>query len=791
MLPKSYFGSFDIVVVGDLELSEQHSETKGLFDILKALINPQTGIMVKNDMLLNRFEQEFMYAMEMDYDSPMICSQTLVLGSDGIDFFRAPLYDHGITGMNNLLVTTPYNLPDNRHEFMHDYRTTKQQRQQQGKIKLSSAHKQKQQPQQVIDSGILQIVNAENTTLTTTIKGTMDIYNIMQLMKDALMKVEGFTFVDGSNDDDDHVGGDIFKDQGLCLLVFPEGYIAGRIFGGTDSSTGETKSTVERERAYVGFDIHLWTMTYRIDEVKSALVDAVGSKDVSSYRIVAGGMHGNSEYWSSQDDSKYIGRPIPAQEQEESKNDDAKSGSRLTLDNDVASAIAIEETIQLTMSDEVTAVVVCGEESDSESCISLTVLESHEHVKNVIPIYECAHSDVASNNKGLIEIFYDCEANIVEELTERLQSDKLQMLVLDGTASHRMHQIFNSIFDTYETREQLLHSHSIAVTWSNNEGGGSKKKEPWRREFLDRYRKQIHHDPVKMGEIAIHTTEASQNNESPPSYELRIVSTNNVDANYEFHKLESRIQNRLKLVENVPTVLVEVRTIHGGLYNYVPKGQHNPKQFFQKDYDNTYADEHFTNQITLGRQYVFQYVVDPAVKKLEEKNVDSNLRLDDIDDILYLAMISKEDKLIDPENLNQEKGAVTRQRYVVGDGGVLFVSCRTFNMIAVWDGREHVDVNLVVFEEEDSNAKSDTVNLADTVNKRIKEFSSLKDIAIDTQPRGVGRVVNFPEDFIRPDQPLEQYLPEEYYEEGDYMEEEEYDDEYGYEEENGHLDGEL
>merc|ERR1719162_2801175 len=61
--------------------------------------------------------------MELHLESPGICSQTLVLASDTIDFFHAPIYDHGITDMNNLLYTTSLDGPDNRHEFMHDYRT--------------------------------------------------------------------------------------------------------------------------------------------------------------------------------------------------------------------------------------------------------------------------------------------------------------------------------------------------------------------------------------------------------------------------------------------------------------------------------------------------------------------------------------------------------------------------------------------------------------------------------------------------------------------------------------------
>merc|ERR1712238_280409 len=55
---------------------------------------------------------------------------------------------------------------------------------------------------QTAAGGILQIVNAENSSLTGAMQGTLDINNIAKLIKDALTKVEGFTFekVDGDGD---------------------------------------------------------------------------------------------------------------------------------------------------------------------------------------------------------------------------------------------------------------------------------------------------------------------------------------------------------------------------------------------------------------------------------------------------------------------------------------------------------------------------------------------------------------------------------------------------------------
>jgi len=537
-------------------------------------------------------------------------------------------------------------------------------------------------------------------------------------------------------------------------------------------------------------------------------------------------MYGTSSW---KEDLTNVGIPLPSvtpeKEEEQKKMPTAdprmkkkeEESSSNSLDDDVISAIAFDEVVPLTLSEDVIAVVVCGKKSESGSCTSLSVLKEHKHVKEVIPIYECPSvvdgesgdgngEDNSNNNKvhTRIEKIYDCEMKITEELKAKLGSSnrKIQLLVLDNAASYGMHRIMNSIFDTYVNRGVLLHTHSIAVTWSSSSSSSSlpttKKKEPWRREFLERYRKQIHHDPVKLGEIVIYSSKdgdekgsisksSSLSSSSSPCV-LRVVSTNNVNVNYEFDRLEQRLRNRLNNAEsgsgtNV-NVKVELRKIHGGLYNYKEKGGSHkpPKVFYQKDYNNTSALEHFQNQVIVGRQYIFQYEIDPALKKLKDAEESlKTLSFDDVDQIVQAALISKVDNLIDLSEQEQDSSTI-HVRYPIGDGGVYFTSHGRFNVIAVWDGREHVDVNLFAFEDLFDGASSsadgnDTqLQLQDTVNVRIQELSVLKDVAIDIQPRGYGHVINFPEDLVPRESPLDPYLDPDDYEEVEEEDEEEEDD---------------
>ena len=58
------------------------------------------------------------------------------------------------------------------------------------------------------------------------------------------------------------------------------------------------------------------------------------------------------------------------------------------------------------------------------------------------------------------------------------------------------------------------------------------------------------------------------------------------------------------------------------------------------------------------------------------------------------------------------------------------------NVIVLWDGRGHVDLNLFLYDEDDQFAKA--FEKALTFELKVVQLA-LK----DEQPRGIGRVVNF------------------------------------------------
>jgi len=79
-----------------------------------------------------------------------------------------------------------------------------------------------------------------------------------------------------------------------------------------------------------------------------------------------------------------------------------------------------------------------------------------------------------------------------------------------------------------------------------------------------------------------------------------------------------------------------------------------------------------------------------------------------------------------------------------GDGCIILESWALGSFVALWNGRNHVDVNMYLYEEDWDLVTEFYENLADV---------RLKLQLMDVQPRGVGRVVNFESDVEEEEEP--------------------------------------
>ena len=690
VLPDSYWGSFDLVLVdlGEDTLNENVVEDLNLFEALSKLVNPNIGVIVKNELYLDKVSQVFDHSLELFYQTPSICSETVAFGSNGVDFIRAPIYDHGIADMGNLLYTTSQGGADDRHRMIHDYRS---------KVCTSDESESaiNEEEEQTTANGVLELVTIENLTILPD-----SFESITTLMRASIEGIGGFTIVENEVSSD--------EEEEIALIVMEEGYVAAR------RQENESATEDAEPEFYLGFDIHLWSQTNRIQELKNAFHKAYKSKDISSHKIVVGGMFGTKNW---KEDAKHIGPMVATAPKKTCNAVDDSSATGSAFDAEAAGKIVIQEVVSLTNSQKAIVAVFCGSESDS--CASLDVLKDHERVEEVIPIFDCA-SSAGDDTKGL----YECEKKIAKDLASKVSyRKKLHMLVLDSNASQKMHQIANSIFDTHENRNAFLMLHSIAVTWSNKDVDSS--NEPWRREFLDRYRKQIHHDPVKMGEFDIVSG-------GKKSYRFGVVSTNDSDVTTKFAALETKLQDRLP-----GETRVSLRNVHGGLYNYVENIE--LKDFVENDYDKTLGKEHFEKQVPLAIQTILQYEGNEQMK--EQASQGTGMDCNFVEKLVYGSAMN--------EGLIDDPTKQTLFRYSVGEGCVVMMLGNAFSVITVWDGRVHLDVNFFA----DTTTGEETAS-ATNFDTKLREFAPFLKLAVDAQPRGLGNIVNFQEDLVTID-PME------------------------------------
>ena len=120
MLPKEYFGTFDLILVDLSETVMSFSVNKEL-DIMAALsllLKPD-GIFMKNEVYMDQLSELFTHSMHLHvFSVPILCSQSFIYGSNSINFMKGNVTDHGT---KDNLVFKPLTEYDDRYFEIHDY----------------------------------------------------------------------------------------------------------------------------------------------------------------------------------------------------------------------------------------------------------------------------------------------------------------------------------------------------------------------------------------------------------------------------------------------------------------------------------------------------------------------------------------------------------------------------------------------------------------------------------------------------------------------------------------------
>eukprot|EP00980_Cylindrotheca_fusiformis_P003726 scaffold825_cov147-Cylindrotheca_fusiformis.AAC.1 len=616
-----------------------------IFSALALLLKPE-GIMVKNEPYIDQFSNFFDHTIHIYYGTPKICTQVLVMGSNKVDFLHHPVTEHHEI---ERLLLEPLDDPSDRFKYMHDYR--KNNATEQGKCNMAEGRV----TQHGKKAGILEVVEAEDVSITLDKTFEAKIYSIVE--------EAGLIPVSSPSEED-----------GPIVVVMKEGYVVARMWP---------------EHKYCALDIHMWGAFEKSLALRSALTDALGSKTVSAFRIVAGGMFGAHTFMADRENA--IG--IQVTQTRNCEAEVVKSGE--DADDEKAMETALVRSIDLLEESDLRAVVLCGLEGKG-SCSGVDILSKDDRVKHIIPIWACEGLEGLSGDPTEYKKMFACEKKVEELLAASTgDNEEVDMLVIDESAPHVMAQVLSSILSYAQNREAFLSDDHVFVTMMKKDG-----TQPWRREFMEQYRKEKHEVPLFRTEVSMKSADSTLGLELIYCGDLSFLH---------LHAMEK------SLIDELPGYTVELKRITGGFHYY--DTEYANKDFPLSAYDREPATIQGKNQLALGRQSIFQF---------EDFGLDASKypTMDKLT-LYFKATLEKMGYLPTSEAAYTD----------VGQGGVIVAKFPEGSAVLVWDGIKHVDVNLFSTDQSEKRANE--------FGDKFRELTGLSSYLRDDQPRGTGRVILF------------------------------------------------
>jgi len=377
-----------------------------------------------------------------------------------------------------------------------------------------------------------------------------------------------------------------------------------------------------------------------------------------------------------------------------------------TVKENLASTI-LEESIKLFADDDkedLLVAVVCG-----EKCAYASMLGSIDSVDDVVTLSCPSMVNFNEFEENASEKLATCEKSLVEELTIFTDVDDLfDYIVIDSSADKVTASILLKIFEsrTKLTRQILSPQVKFLATYAN-------ESEKWRINLLKLIRNKAFYRNFEFSfysEVVFNKDTSSM---------MKLLVTTNGEEHF-VNDLKGLLVEYEKGTGMVPII----ENFGGGMWHYqddfVPS-----KEYTFDDYDSTSPLDQWKSQVPLGHQVVFQ---------LEPKEGKANV-----------AMLSKQQVLKALELAMKKTGLPVEspiEEYCdAGDGCVLMSVWANGSVTVLWNGKQHVDINLFMYK-------------ADDVIDKVKTFEKtfLRSVPLmmtrlrDEHPRGVGRVVSYWDD---------------------------------------------
>lgn len=687
LLPRSYFGTFDLVLLDLSETVMSMTVTKGLdvFGAMKLLLSP-TGILVKNDFgYFEKLSKVFDTCMQLLMpDVTYICDYELVLcSSDEVNLFDPTFYHlKGVKEGNvETLVYKPQENIDDHWGPVTDY--SKYWGEPRKCLEAGAGNNDSTDAESVAYAGVLMIVEAENVSMDVK-----DAKSVADALKTPLAEL-GYDIISTTTRSSTTGGASL-------AIAMEEGYIL-------LESWPEAK--------YCKLDIHLWGAFEKQDEIRSMLLKTLGTiaGDWQSYRIVTGGMRGTN---TRANDLKTVGPDLKSIGQcEKVKEGSTKAIVHNSSYKDEAALRPIidaglnEITSMMIDTLKINVVVFCGEKGSE--CRAKPLIEKKGYT-NVITLWSCASADEkemdsspyhrglalqkwrdAMNTNDTEFVMCGKKADVaLKEISAKLQG--INVVVVDAMApsQHVMgsHQYWLKYWKSIKKPFLLL----VPILDANDR---------MRTFFLKSRYNHGDVEPEFYSEIYV--------GDGKKTMSFGMIHEGNSES------LQKLLRAQVKLDQTDVVKFSDIRkvTIRGAMREQT---NYNPVTFSWADYDQRPGLEQFYNQRPVGIQTVFQLGLAPNSKK--------ELSFPSIKNAFKIAM-----RKLDKDS--------TEAFHEIGDGGLYIGLSSKGQVVVTWDGAESVNVNIFVYDE--------NANIYDLFAAHFGEnLPPLKLMLRDEQPRGYGKVIN-------------------------------------------------
>ena len=434
MLPHDYWGTFDLVIV-DLQTNVaetlQVSQDMTIMDAAMRLMKTEGGVLSRNEDFYPRRSVGFAkYEVDIElFDVPVLCQQSITMGSKTVDFLRKEPKEHGIDTVyvnKNKKEANAYNFGD-----WFNYRNNPAQESPEcQESKAEDTNVEEELESMATNRGFHLIIEVEEASSSNESTDTVREH-IRKALSEAGLKQKSLAVSS--------------VDEDVTLFLLQEGYVLVQRW---------------KDEKYFAFDVKLWSHYGNAETIKHALKNAVDGTVTTSYRIVAGGMSGLPKTGSADG-------TLPKFPCEKSSTVAAEALSS----KDTVSTVVTRETMSLVQGNDSAVVVLCGERSSP--CESLDAMATLE--KRTIQVRGCSAN-------GSIEEMMTCEDGIVKLLKDSTSvQGKIGAIVVDSGTSKASGQILHRILSDKSRRNDLLEHNYVVLSFSSDLSAS------WRSGLIERF----------------------------------------------------------------------------------------------------------------------------------------------------------------------------------------------------------------------------------------------------------------------------------------------------------------